>query len=106
MANVAVCQPESLSPVNVAWASRVPLAVHRLPTCVPVLAAALWKRMPVIEPWMSPRNFTPSSIAPPSPESTVDGAAKSKIVVRGITALDGVDARLVPTPLVAVTRNV
>jgi hypothetical protein len=41
-----------------------------------------------------------------SPESTVDGVAKSKIVASGLTALDGSDAGLVPTPLVAVTRNV
>ena len=41
VAKVTVCQPEAVSLVNVAWASRVPAAVHRLPMCVPVLAAAL-----------------------------------------------------------------
>jgi hypothetical protein len=41
LANVAVCQPDADSPVNVARASRVPLALHRLPVCVPVLPAAL-----------------------------------------------------------------
>ncbi len=35
------CQPEALSPVKVADAKSVPLALHRLPMCVPVLAAAL-----------------------------------------------------------------
>ena len=35
------CQPEAVSPVKVAWASSVPPAVHRLPTWVPVFAAAL-----------------------------------------------------------------
>ena len=38
---VTDCQPEADSPVNVACASRVPVAVHRLPMWVPVLAAAL-----------------------------------------------------------------
>ena len=35
------CHPEALSPVKTALASRVPLLVHRFPTCVPVLAALL-----------------------------------------------------------------
>ena len=41
LANVTVCQPEADSPVNVAWARRVPPALHRLPICVPVLVDAL-----------------------------------------------------------------
>jgi hypothetical protein len=41
LANVTDCQPEAVSPANVACASRVPLVVHRLPICVPVLAGAL-----------------------------------------------------------------
>ena len=41
LANVTVCQPEALSLVNVACARRVPVADHRLPMCVPVLADAL-----------------------------------------------------------------
>ena len=41
LANVTCCQPDAVSLVNVAWASSWPLAVHRLPTCVPVLAVAL-----------------------------------------------------------------
>ena len=40
-ANVTVCQPEAVSLVNVACASRVPVALHRLPMWVPVLAADL-----------------------------------------------------------------
>ena len=39
--NVICCQPDALSPENVPVASSVPLVVHRLPTCVPVLAADL-----------------------------------------------------------------
>jgi hypothetical protein len=39
--NVAVCQPDADSLVNVTCARRVPSALHRLPMCVPVLAAAL-----------------------------------------------------------------
>jgi hypothetical protein len=35
------CQPEADSPVNVADASNVPVELHRLPRCVPVLPAAL-----------------------------------------------------------------
>ena len=42
VANSAVCQPDALSPENVTWPSRwLPFAVHTLPTCVPVFAAAL-----------------------------------------------------------------
>jgi hypothetical protein len=41
LAKLTACQPEADSFANVAWASRVPLALHRLPVCVPVLAAAL-----------------------------------------------------------------
>ena len=37
-ANVTDCQPEAVSPVNVACASRVPVGDHRLPMCVPVFA--------------------------------------------------------------------
>ena len=40
-ANITCCQPDALSPVNVALASSVPVLVHRLPTCVPVLLDAL-----------------------------------------------------------------
>ncbi len=35
------CQPVAVSPVKVACASSVPLALQRLPTWVPVLAADL-----------------------------------------------------------------
>ena len=41
VAKVTCCQPELVSPVKVAVASSVPVLVHRLPMCVPVLAAAL-----------------------------------------------------------------
>jgi hypothetical protein len=35
------CQPEALSPIKVALARSVPKPFHRLPTCMPVLAALL-----------------------------------------------------------------
>ena len=41
VAKVTVCQPLSVSLLNVACASRVPEAVHRLPTWVPVFSADL-----------------------------------------------------------------
>ena len=41
VAKVTCCQPEAVSLVNVACARRVPVDDHRLPMCVPVLAAAL-----------------------------------------------------------------
>ena len=41
VAKVTCCQPEAVSLVKVAWASRVPVEDHRLPMWVPVLAAAL-----------------------------------------------------------------
>ena len=39
--NDTVCHPEAVSLVKVAWANSVPVELHRLPTWVPVLAAAL-----------------------------------------------------------------
>jgi hypothetical protein len=39
--NRTSCQPLAVSLMNVACASSEPLAVHSLPTCVPVLAAPL-----------------------------------------------------------------
>ena len=39
--NVTVCQPVAVSLVNVAGASSVPVAVHRLPMWVPVLVGGL-----------------------------------------------------------------
>jgi hypothetical protein len=38
---VTCCQPEALSPENVAEASAVPVTDQRVPTWVPVLAADL-----------------------------------------------------------------
>ena len=40
-AKFTCCQPLAVSLVNVAEASSWPLAVHRLPMCVPVLVLAL-----------------------------------------------------------------
>ena len=39
--NNTVCQPLAPSPLKVAVANGCPSAVHRLPVCVPVLAALL-----------------------------------------------------------------
>ena len=41
LAKVTCCQPVAVSLVKVAWASSVPVLVHRLPTCVPVLVEPL-----------------------------------------------------------------
>jgi hypothetical protein len=38
---VTCCQPLAVSPVNSAFARRSPVALQRLPKCVPVLAADL-----------------------------------------------------------------
>jgi len=47
--------------VKVALASSWPLAVHRLPMWMPVLAAALEKRIPVAAPGVPVWNLTPTS---------------------------------------------
>ena len=41
LSNVTVCQPEAVSPLNVAWARRCPPAVQRLPLWLPVFAVYL-----------------------------------------------------------------
>jgi len=41
VANVTCCQPEAVSPLNVALPRSVPVPVQSLPTWVPVLAAPL-----------------------------------------------------------------
>ena len=51
-------------------------------------------------------NLTPSSTEFESPESTVAGVAKSKIVSCGVTAREAAEAAPVPTLLVAVTVKV
>jgi hypothetical protein len=55
------CQPELLSPVKVALASRVPVLLQRFPTWVPVLLTPLKKRTPVMKPLELDVNFTPNS---------------------------------------------
>jgi hypothetical protein len=40
-AKFTCCHPEAVSFTKVACASNCPLSLHRLPTCVPVLAALL-----------------------------------------------------------------
>src|SRR5215217_354082 len=104
---VSVCQPEALSPLNVPEASGgPPVAAHSAPTCVPVLAAALWKRTPVTEPATSDVNFTPSTAESASPESAVEGAASSNSDALGLTAFEAADAVPLPAELVAAIRNV
>ena len=41
VANATCCQPELVSLMKTAEANRVPLTVHRLPKCVPVLVGPL-----------------------------------------------------------------
>jgi hypothetical protein len=41
LARFTCCQPEAVSFTNAAWASSVPLLVHRLATCVPVAVLRL-----------------------------------------------------------------
>ena len=62
--------------------------------------------MPLIVPATSLRNLTPSSTALPSPESTVSGVARSKIVSYGVTALEAADSGPVPAALIAATVKV
>jgi hypothetical protein len=38
VAKLTCCQPEAVSLVKVAVASRAPAVIHRLPMCVPMLA--------------------------------------------------------------------
>jgi hypothetical protein len=40
-AKLTCCQPEAVSPANIALASSVPSRLHRLPTWVPVFSGPL-----------------------------------------------------------------
>jgi hypothetical protein len=51
-------------------------------------------------------NLTPSSTGEVSPESSVAGVAKSKMVSSGVMAGEALEAGLVPIELVAWTVNV
>src|SRR3954454_476307 len=62
--------------------------------------------MPVTVPSKSERNFTPSSTGVESPESTVVGVSKSRIVACGVTEFEAADVLPVPASLVAETLNV
>src|SRR5437764_10455235 len=62
--------------------------------------------MPVIVPLVSAVNLTPSSTAELSPEATVAGVAKSKMVSAGVTAFDAADAIRVTSVLVVETCTV
>ena len=73
VASSICCQPEAVSLLNVIEPSSVPALLQRLPTCVPVLAAALQKRIPAIFPATSDWNFTPNSTALSGPLSAVPG---------------------------------
>src|SRR5262249_33881981 len=89
LAKLACCQPEAVSPVKVTVPRLWPVLDHRLPTCVPVLVAALWKRSPVMAPVASDWNLTPSSTALGSPPSTMAGVGLDGqiIVVAGLTVM-------------------
>src|SRR5664279_2409866 len=69
------CQPEAVSPVNVAVASLVPPVVHSVPVCVPVLVLALKNRTPVMLPATSELNLTPTSTLALSGSAGVPGTA-------------------------------
>jgi hypothetical protein len=77
------CQPDPVSLEKVAVASRVPVLDHKLPMCVPVFAALLKKRRPVMVPSLSERNFTANSTGDPGPASTTRGAALLLQIVQG-----------------------
>ena len=81
------CQPEAVSPANVASASNVPAADHRWPTCAPVFWVPLWKRMAVTNPLTSDRNFTPVSIGCPSVTAAFAGTALGGQIVHGQLAV-------------------
>ena len=107
-AKLTCCQPEAVSPLNVADASSVPLALHRLPMWVPCSWLPCGSDSGDVA-GTSEVNFTPSSTEEPSPESIVAGVAEPKIVSGvvtvdvGVTAFDGSDAAPEPTDLDAVT---
>src|SRR6476660_6061418 len=75
VAKFTCCQPLAVSEVNVAVASSWPLGDHKLAVCVPVLAALLKKRTPVIKPLVSELNRVPTSMDCASPPSTTPGTA-------------------------------
>src|SRR5262245_60035494 len=59
----ACCHPLAVSLVKVTVASRVPEALQRLPTWVPVFVEPLQNRMPLIKPDVAAVNLTPTSTA-------------------------------------------
>src|SRR4051812_39757490 len=87
VAKLACCQPVADSLVNVTVLSRVPVLVHRWPTCVPVLAAPLKNRKPVTVPATSDRNFTPSSIDRLSFSEAKAGTVEASQIVAPTMAL-------------------
>src|SRR3954451_620605 len=105
-ANGTVCQPDADSPLNVPCARSRPSADHSAPTCVPVFADALKKRMPVTVPAASAVNLTPRSTELVSPESTTAGVFSSKIDACGVTLSEAVEAAPVPATFLAATVNV
>ena len=62
--------------------------------------------MPLTVPATSLRNLTPSSTEPASPESTVPGVARSKIVSYGVTEAEAVESGPGPEELIAATLKV
>src|SRR3954447_18616627 len=74
-AKFTCCQPLAVSEVNVAVANSWPLGDHKLPVCVPVLAALLKNRTPAMKPLVSAVNRVPTSMAWASPPSKTTGRA-------------------------------
>ena len=95
VAKLTCCQPEAVSPVNVAVASCVPVADQRFPMCVPVLARPCRTGCPDL-PVESAVNFTPSSVDDGSPSSTLEGVVDdaqiehaAQLMAAGVTGFDG-----------------
>src|SRR5262245_22069143 len=82
---LTVCQPNVVSPVNVAVASIWPAVFHRCAVCVPVLALPLKKRAPVMLPGTELRNLVPTSMASLSTSDAVPGAEPLVQMVHGQT---------------------
>jgi hypothetical protein len=59
--SVACCQPSAVSSEKVTFASGFPRGDHSVPTCSPVLAADLKKRIALTHPVVDGLNCTPSS---------------------------------------------
>jgi hypothetical protein len=87
VANLTLCQPEAVSPVNVAFASLRPLELHSVPECLPWFPGPLKNLMPTISPARDERNTTPSSAARRAPTARIRGVADPKNVTVAVGAV-------------------